>query len=230
MKKERIWEIDAFRGLFILFVIVIHTIYDIEYIFDKPLNLPDAYYFVQANGGLLFILISGISITLGTKHIKRGFIVLGTALIITIASILFLGGETPIYFGILHFLAFAMLSYPIYKKIPNQLLIRLAIIIFALGLYFHAINFKNSYFLILGLRNGELLMGDYFPVMPNLAYFFLGIVIGRAFYSDKKSLFPNFPSSNPIIGFFRFLGRYSLVFYLLHQPLVIGILYLIFKN
>lgn len=228
--KERIWEIDALRGLFILFVVAIHLIYDLEYIFDYKLNLPDAYYFIQENGAILFILISGISITLGSKHIKRGLILLGIALVITIISLLFQEGSTPILFGILHLLAFAMLTYPLYKKMPNQLLIRFAIIIFALGLFLINIDYKNSYFLAIGLKEKKFIMGDYFPIFPNLSFFLLGIVIGRVVYHEKKTLMPNFPYKNPIIAFFSFLGRNSLLVYLLHQPIILLILFLIFKN
>ena len=70
-KKERIGEIDALRGLFIIFVVIIHLIFDLEYIYKIDLKLPNIYYFIQINGGVLFILISGISITLGSRCIKR---------------------------------------------------------------------------------------------------------------------------------------------------------------
>lgn len=113
--QKDIWEIDALRGLFIIFVVIIHLIFDLEYIYKIDLKLPNIYYFIQINGGVLFILISGISITLGSRCIKRGLFVLGCGLLITLVTY-FLFPEITIVFGILHLLGICMLLYPTYKN------------------------------------------------------------------------------------------------------------------
>jgi uncharacterized membrane protein len=65
--------------------------------------------------------------------------------------------------------------------------------------------------------------GDYFPVMPNLGWFIAGIFIGRTLYNKQKTLFPKVNTHFILIRVFSFIGRHSLIIYLLHQPLISAI-------
>lgn len=228
-KKERIWEIDALRGLFIIFVVIIHLIFDLEYIYKIDLKLPNIYYFIQINGGVLFILISGISITLGSRCIKRGLFVLGCGLLITLVTY-FLFPEITIVFGILHLLGICMLLYPTYKKLPSWVITLLAVPIVILGYVFENKYVNNPYLFMFGLTTEKFNLGDYFPLFPHLGYFMIGVVLGRLLYSDKKSLLPNFPKNNLIIRFLKFCGRHSIWIYLIHQPVIYLVLNLVFHE
>ncbi|HHT92359.1 MAG TPA: DUF1624 domain-containing protein [Clostridiaceae bacterium] len=228
-KKERIWEIDALRGLFIIFVVIIHLIFDLEYIYKIDLKLPNIYYFIQINGGVLFILISGISITLGSRCIKRGLFVLGCGLLITLVTY-FLFPEITIVFGILHLLGICMLLYPTYKKLPSWVITLLAVPIVILGYVFENKYVNNPYLFMFGLTTEKFNSGDYFPLFPHLGYFMIGVVLGRLLYSDKKSLLPNFPKNNLIIRFLKFCGRHSIWIYLIHQPVIYLVLNLVFHE
>ena len=46
-KNDRIWELDALRGICILCVILIHLIFDLIYFIGLDLYLPAWYVFVQ---------------------------------------------------------------------------------------------------------------------------------------------------------------------------------------
>mgnify|MGYP005953942945 CR=1 FL=1 len=48
----------------------------------------------------------------------------------------------------------------------------------------------------------------------------LGAVIGRTAYRKKQSLLPRVNAANPVIRFFSFCGRHSLLIYMLHQPVL----------
>ena len=59
-------------------------------------------------------------------------------------------------------------------------------------------------------------MRDYWPVFPMLGWFLIGVILGRKFYSEKKSLFPNQMDQKwhrPL----RFFGRHSGLIYCGHM-------------
>lgn len=230
--KERIWELDAFRGLFILCVIVIHTIFDLEYFFNLNINTPKAYDFVQEYGGILFIILSGICVTLGTKFLKRGLIVFGAGMIITLVTFGMFKLDMPdsgiiIYFGVLHLLGLCMILYGLLKHMKSWMLVIASAVFIILGIYFESLRSETYWLLFTGIRPYMFSTGDYFPLFPNLGWFTFGIFLGRTVYKNKKSLMPRVPSDFFIIRFFRFCGRHSLIIYLVHQPLVYGILMLL---
>lgn len=242
-KKERIWEIDALRGFFLIFVFVSHFSYDLTLFFD--ITIPDipVIYYVFHYGGSLFILISGLSATLGSKSFRRGVTVFGCGLGITAVTVIlyelsFFGSEDLIQFGILHLIGFCMMLYPLLKKLPDLYLLLLSLAVFVIGILFENITLHASetalfdirnYLFPFGLLTDNFAAADYFPIFPNLSYFLLGIVLGRTLYKDKTSRLPNFPKDFPLVRAIRFMGRHSLIFYLAHQPLLFGVLWLVSK-
>lgn len=225
--KNRIWELDAFRGLFIIAVVFIHVVFDLNMFGFVDLDTwPDWYHFVQEYGGILFILISGICITLGTKHIKRGVIVLGAAAIVSVVTYAMGNPKNYIFFGILHLMAFCMLTYPVYRKIPTIPLFIIGAVIIVFGFYFDNIYVENDNLFFLGLISTRFAAGDFFPIFPNLGFYMIGVVIGRTVYKNKMSVMPNFPHDNFIIKTLSWLGRNSLFVYLGHQPIAYGACFL----
>lgn len=228
-KKERIWELDAFRGLFILCVIVIHTVFDLQYFFNININTPKAYDFVQEYGGILFIIISGICVTLGTKFLKRGLIVFGAGMVITLVTygmykLNMADSGIIIYFGVLHLIGICMILYGLFKHFKTWMLIICSALFIILGIYFETLHSSSMWFVVFGITPLSFATGDYFPLFPNLGWFTFGIFLGRTIYKNRKSLMPKVNSDFFIIRFFRFCGRHSLIIYLVHQPLVYGIL------
>lgn len=220
--KKRIWELDALRGICILGMVFIHLLYDLNVTFPLPLKL------LKDWGGCIFLLLSGLCVTLGHRPIKRGLIVLGCGMICTLVTWgMYALGMSPvgivIWFGVLHCLGACMLLWPVFKKLPSFALGILAAIFIALGFYFQSVRVSFPWLVPLGIRFSGFTSSDYFPLLPHLGFFLLGAVIGKLLYSKKQSLFPNAPN----FRFLCFCGRHSLAIYLLHQPILYGILGLI---
>ena len=71
--RSRIWEIDAVRGLCIPGMILIHLIYDLVDLYAlMDWSYPHWYILFKNNYGALFVLISGLSVTLGSRSVRRG--------------------------------------------------------------------------------------------------------------------------------------------------------------
>lgn len=231
--KKRIWELDAFRGLCLLGMVIVHLMFDLVYLY-RIINweYPLWFTFIQNWGGILFILLSGICVTLGRHHIKRGLAVFGCGLVVTLATVLmWLFGfdeSILIYFGVLHCLGVCMLLWAVFRKLPDWALIILGVAMVAAGLYLNHVTLVDfPYLLPLGFTFPGLNTSDYFPLLPNLGYFLLGAVIGRHLYARKETLFPKVNERNPIIRFLSFCGRQSLWIYLGHQPILAGLCMLI---
>ncbi len=232
MKKDRIWELDFFRGIFILCVILIHGIYDARVFLGWNFNPPPIYEFIQYNGGILFILLSGICITLGHHFIRRGALVFACGMLISavlqiMVRLNLMDDSALIYWGILHLLGFCMLSYILLKRLPTWALGILGVIFILLGIYVESITPETIWLCPLGLIPYGFASSDFFPIFPYWGWFVLGIVLGRLLYKEKKTLLPKFPHKAWPIRAISFCGRHSLWIYLGHQPVLYGIMMLL---
>lgn len=236
MKKHRIWELDAFRGICILGMVFVHLMYDLAELYgiidwEYPL-----WFDIMKNwGGVLFVLLSGICATLGRRSVRRGLIVLAGGLIVSAVTwgmykFFHFHKSIIIYFGVLHCLGACMILWWLCKRLPTWSLGLLGGAMVAAGLYLGTIYpADNLYWIWLGVIPRGFMTSDFFPLLPNLGYFLLGAVIGRMLYRKKETLFPRANPKNFLIVVLSFLGRHSLEVYLLHQPILAGICMLLQK-
>lgn len=232
--KKRIWELDVLRGVCILGMVLVHLIYDLQTFFSLPfLENSELFSLVKQWGGVLFLLISGICVTLGSHPVRRGLIVFACGLVCTGVTVgMFLlhmaDRSIIIYFGVLHCLGVCMLLWPLLKGFSPGALGLTGLGLSALGLWLSGKVLVDVPWLIpLGLVPGGFSSSDYFPLLPNLGFFLLGAFLGRTLYRKKETLLPRINPANPVLAFFTFLGKWSLPVYLLHQPIITGLLYLI---
>ncbi len=225
--KKRIWELDALRGIAILAVIAIHLTYDLVVLYDVwDLKDPRLFNFSRDWGGTIFLVLSGICVTLGSHPVKRGITVFLCGMLITFVTAMmyvlnFTGKDIIIYFGVLHCLGTCMLLWPVLRKLPTWLLAILGAVMVAVGLYV-AVHVRVSFpwLIPLGFTTRSFTSSDYFPLLPNLGYFLLGAFLGRILYCKQVSLLPNVNPDNPILRFLCFCGKQSLLIYLVHQPVL----------
>lgn len=226
--KRRIWELDAFRGLCILGMVIVHFIYDLVELYHLiDWQYPAVFSFVKNWGGVLFLLLSGTCATLGSRSVRRGAIVFCCGIVCSAVTagmhlLHFSGRGMIIWFGVLHCLGLCMMLWPLFRKIPmpNWALGNLGILLVILGLMFRNVTVETPWLFPLGLTTAVFSSSDYFPLFPNLGFFLLGAVIGRTAYREKTSLLPTVNPQTPILRLLCFCGRQSLPIYLLHQPVL----------
>ena len=226
--KKRIWELDAFRGICGLGMVIVHLVYDLTELYALvDWDVPDWFAFTQRWGGVLFLLISGISATLGSRSVRRGIIVLCAGALVsavTYGMYTFAGFDKSIiiYFGVLQCLGCCMILWWIFKRLPTWAMVVLGFCMVAAGLYLNTVVLLDQPLLMpLGFVYPGFASSDYFPLLPNLAYFLVGAVIGRRVYARRQTRFSKINVQNPAIRFLTFLGRHSLPVYLLHQPALV---------
>lgn len=223
----RITELDFLKGIALIFMVFDHVVYDLGAFFSVDTSVLGVF----ENGvghisAVIFMTVCGISVTLGKHNLKHSFrlFCLSSALTaITVIFDSFTNSGSSIYFGILHFLCVAMFLGHYLKRLPVWLLAVMSVGSYALGRYFLTLTVKSSLLFPFGLMSDGFYSADYFPVFPNIAFVILGIIIGKTVYKNKKSLVTFKPKRQPI----SFLGRHTLILYFLHQPLVLGILYVL---
>ena len=248
--SRRLHLIDELRGFWILNMLIYHGIWDLIYIFGVRWNFfaADWVGLWQQVGASSFIFISGFCWQMSRKPFKRGMEVFLAGLVITIVTLLVMP-DSQVLFGILTLMGSCMLLMipldKIVRNIPPWLGV-IASLIFFLILYpindgyLGFANYKlialprelysslfSSY---LGLTEPGFFSTDYFPLLPWFAMF----IQGYFFYSCLNK-YKETKISQKILNllelslcpFFGWVGRNSLIIYMLHQPLTYGLLYLI---
>lgn len=244
MKTDRYHLIDTLRGFALINMFVYHTLWSMANIFHYKISwFPSFYtYLWQQSGASLFIILSGFCWALSKKHLKRSLVVLSCALIIFICTYFF-SKSSVITFGILSFIGSAMLIMLPLAKIL-RFIPPVAGFIISLGLFFATKNiihgsigigswqytlppdlYANNFTAYLGLPPQGFHSADYFPLLPWIFMYTAGYFI---YYCVQK-----FISKNNIFKFnckqLSFLGRHSLAAYIIHQPVIIALLWLCFK-
>ena len=224
-----------FRGICIILVVIYHAMFNLTSIFGVDVWMFDSSLmaFLQVFFVCCLAVISGISCSFSRSNAKRGIKTLLAGLIVT-AVTYFAIPDQFIVFGILHFFGAAMLIYAalnrLLDKIPVALGVCLSALLFILtfNIYSVQIYTENPFLKILigiiGVDTG-IVSADYYPIFPWIFVFLAGCFLGRLF---KEGRVPALFKANPV-RFLSFIGRHTLLVYLIHQPIVFGGMYLWFE-
>lgn len=239
---ERFWEIDALRGIAILMMIAYHVLFDLTYFgfTSTDLNALPILLFLYPIG-TLFLLLVGISLTLSYnrvkhtlttsqlrgKYLKRGSSIFGLGLLITLVTWIY-PHTGFIIFGILHCIGLSiLLGYMFVRTRFTAFLVGVLCIV--IGVFLRVLVIVDfPWFLWLGFIPRSFYTLDYFPLLPWFGVVLLGIFIGNSLYQDNIRKF-DLKDHSRFIGnrLLCFLGRHSLIIYLVHQLIIVGILYLL---
>ena len=249
--KKRVEILDILRGLGILYVVLYHVLYDIQYMFfpsaDCGIFELDSLFMrfthILFVGGLLFF-ISGICTGFSRSVAKRGLFLLALGELLTLGTYIF-APDLLIRFGVMTFFGASMLIYaalrPLLSKIGG---IPLAVIWLTLFFIFRTMPYDDcirlpfltlnipetlhscKFLYPLGITYKGFHSADYFPLIPYIFLFLSGTAISPLIISHRDNM-PAWCMKR--LPFLSFCGRHSLVIYFAHQPIAFGILYILSK-
>jgi uncharacterized membrane protein len=225
MMKGRLWEIDTARGVAIVIMVAYHFLFDLNVFFGYQFILHRGFWFWFGRFAFLtFVACAGISSTFSRSNLLRGRSVFLWGMLITTITYLVDPGLT-VRFGILHFMGISMMIYHSIAAWHPRYLFMVGTAIFASGPYLSQISVTTPYLFPLGLTMAGFSSSDYYPLLPWFGVFLLGAAIGKTIYSDRVSIYPMPWADN----WLAWMGRRSLIIYLVHQPLIMAWLLFYFR-
>lgn len=231
--SKRFWEIDFARGIALIMMLISNFVTDLQFFLGYSEHKIFWKFFAYATASL-FVSISGLSLWIsharGRKSIKKYLLrftkLFGLGVLITLTTYLLLERGT-IYFGVLHFLGVAsLLVIPFYQLGWKNIFITP---LFLLGREIvREIHAETLFLLPLGITPHQFFTLDYFPIFPWFGVFLLGTAVGGIVYPNGQRKFNINNLDNPAIDFICFIGRNTLKIYVIHQPVFVGLLMLIY--
>ncbi len=232
---QRFWEIDVWRGIAVIGMVVFHFLFDLNYFRVFPVDVFQGTWFWLGRAvALSFVFLAGTALTLSfrrtklkmserelrKKFAKRGAFVFACGLLITLLTF-FTFPQGTIWFGVLHLMGASILLGYFFVQRPRAAFVT-GIASISTGIALMFFTFEFPWLLWLGFYPKGLYTFDYFPLLPWFGVFLLGMVAGNWAYPKGKRSFrvPSLKKNRFVLGF-AFLGRHSLAIYLLHQPLLL---------
>ncbi|MDR0917352.1 MAG: DUF1624 domain-containing protein [Oscillospiraceae bacterium] len=231
-RPPRIEIIDALRGLAVILMVIHHALFDAwqflgapSWVFWNPVFEPLHNLFAG-----VFIALAGVSSRFSRSNWRRGGMCALAAMLVTFVTSFM--GET-VKFGILHLLASCMLVYALCEEVFKKILQRpkpnprfgvawVALIvgsaIFVARTYF---NFPAAW--LFGWYPENYHFTDDFPLLPWAFVYGFGTWLGR-YIRERRFPARFYDARVPVLPA---VGRRSMVIYLLHQPILFGIVQVI---
>ena len=242
-ERERLTGLDALRGFVLLNMLAYHFCYDLVVLFGWRLGwfwaLPGVLWQQGICSG--FIFLSGWCCRVSRNNLKRGLQLLGCGMVLTAATALAMPGQI-IRFGVLHFLSCAALIWfaagALLDRIPAPALFLGCLVLFLLttgtqwgywGIWrlplvrLPAGLYSSRWLFPLGLPGPGFYSSDYFPLLPWCFVHWMGAAAQR--------MVPRQGAWGRVLHLraplLERLGRKSLPIYMLHQPVLYALAWVI---
>ncbi len=227
--SERLLLIDALRGVAILMMVVFHFCFDLAYFRLVDFDFYHDPFWLNARTLILssFLLLVGVSLVLATRrgldacrYLLRLTRIIAAALLVS-AGTWWLFGERWVFFGVLHFIALASVLGLLFARSAWWAL-GAGVTLIILGNLYQAPWFDEPGRRWIGLMTHKPLTEDYVPLLPWFGVVLLGIFFGPPLQRLARRVQPH--SDHRPLLWLAAAGRHSLAIYLLHQPLLMGML------
>lgn len=202
-------------------MIIYHFVFNLEYFYGITL-IPFFTALVEIIGSFVrffFIFLVGISsriLFINSRNIfsyikrqlRRLLYLVPASLIISFVLPFFTDGV--IWFGILHLISFVI--------IVLTLVVKPYILFFFTFLLLLGVYFSSFLAVIFGFAAPTVFMLDYFPVIPWVIPGILGFYLFDFLY---RCFFKKYDKYIPVVSFLTYMGKNSLLIYLIHQPVIL---------
>ncbi|MGI6244747.1 MAG: heparan-alpha-glucosaminide N-acetyltransferase [Pseudochelatococcus sp.] len=230
--QRRVTALDAARGLAIVAMISYHLTWDLYVTGFTSINAAtDPWLRLYARLiAASFLTVSGIALVLaheggagGRRFLRRLATIAAAALAVTAGS-WFAFPHSFIFFGILHCIALSSVLALPFLRAPAWATALAALVVLVLPQVFASPAFEVWWLLWLGLGEIPPLSNDYVPIFPWFGFVLAGIAFWRWLPPGLRQEAARWRANGPVGRGLVFAGRHSLVIYLTHQIVLLGIL------
>ncbi len=232
--RSRIEWIDLARGIALVAMAIYHFAWDLEFFgYAEPgMTAIGGWKLFARCIASTFLVLVGVSLVLAhgrgirwQGYWRRLGMIVAAAAAITVATYI----ATPdffIFFGILHQIAFASLAGLLFLRLPWALNLAAAAFVVALPNLFSTPLLDGYHGWWTGLADQRPRSSDFVPVFPFFGAVLAGIALAQI--GTRLGAFERLAAVSPAAWSrpLRFAGRHSLAVYLIHQPVLIGLLWL----
>jgi len=229
----RLQSIDVLRGIAILGVVVFHFVWDLDYagIFVGLAGHPAWLMFGRTLAGTFMFLV-GVSLVLAhAQHmrwrsfVRRLLVIVVSAVLITALTYAFFPGNF-VYFGILHAIAAATLIGVPFLRFHPIIPTAIGLAILLLPWLVNSAAFDTRWLAWIGFADTPPPSNDYVPIFPWVGLTLIAIGVTKAALSSNLYCRISQLESHKNGGFspFAWMGRHSLVIYLIHQPVLLAVI------
>jgi uncharacterized membrane protein len=239
-RPPRIVLIDTLRGLALIAMASYHFTWDLEFFgYLEPGTATQGFFRIYARSiASTFLFLAGVGLVLAHVPLirwhsfwKRFALVAGAAAAISIATYFAFPTEW-IYFGILHNIALSSLIGLAFLRAPAFVAALAAVLVLAAMLVDYSWApglldsplFDTRLLSWIGFADTPPRSNDYVPLFPWLAALLAGIAVTR--FAMTRGWLTGIAEVQTRPNLLSRAGRHSLAIYLLHQPILIGLVYL----
>ena len=228
-ERQRFDRLDALRALAIVWMAVFHFSFDLNHFgFTRQNFYADPFWTLQRSSIVtLFLFCAGVGQAIAIEQRqswprfwRRWAQVAGCALLVSLGSA-WMFPRSFISFGVLHAIALLLIVTRLSAG-AGRWLWPLGLIALLLPQFVQHPWFDTRWTNWIGLVTRKPVTEDYVPVLPWLGVMWWGLAAGQWVLARRRAwLTAALPGAlHPL----AVLGRWSLSFYMLHQPVLIGLL------
>lgn len=244
-------ELDLLRTLAVLMMIVFHLAYDLHAFYGWDIDpFAGGWLVIQRMTASLFLLLVGAGFAISwerinrrfadgeapvvsqvepriaagglyRKYAKRGLALIGMGMIVSLVTWVIDPG-TYVRFGVLHLIGTGILLLPFFARMKEWNVV-LGMLVITMGIVVGDAAVPTSLLVPLGFPPAGFSSVDYFPLMPWFGMMLMGYGAGYWIYVRHKRPFSF--TVDKKLAWMTWPGRKALIIYLVHQPILLALLW-----